>query len=231
MVGGWQTNSIRRSPLRTLSLLVAFSISLASAQAGTPGTNGAGKTRSWTAIDGAFNGPLNAAFFSVVDDMVTLSYTEHYNVTGRDIYGRTVRQTGKRTIPIKVPLAGLCASDRRWIEEKNPCETCLTERSKKGAAGTLARKPASIASQRSWIPTRRCLSTFAGTKPCGVSPSVPGWFSTCRRRRDTTPFRATSFRNSTRSRRVARNSTAFNFKITDVRTKSGKHANLVEDYR
>ena len=217
--------------MRTLSLLVAFSISLASAQAGTPGTNGAGKTRSWTAIDGAFNGPLNAAFFSVVDDMVTLSYTEHYNVTGRDIYGRTVRQTGKRTIPIKVPLAGLCASDRRWIEEKNPCETCLTERSKKGAAGTLAPKTGFYRVTKIVDTDTAMLEYVRGDKAVwsfSLRSRLVQHLSASERYDTISCDLVPQFNTLSKSRKEQY---GVDFKITDVRTKSGKHANLVEDYR
>ena len=45
---------------------------------------------------------------------------------------------GQSDSQVHVPLAKLSASNRRWVEDHNPCETSLSERSKDGAVGTLA---------------------------------------------------------------------------------------------
>jgi hypothetical protein len=126
--------------MRSLSLLVAFSISLAGVQAADQGTNCAGTTRKWaaTGLDSPYNTPFDAEFVKVANGTVWLSHSREVTRSLRDLNGRWFKQKGQESCQIGVPLAHLSASDRKWVEENNPCETCLTEKSRAGAIGTLA---------------------------------------------------------------------------------------------
>jgi hypothetical protein len=130
--------------MQALSLLVAFSISLAGAQPAAQGTNGAGTTRTWTAsgLESPLNTPFKATFSSVAGGLVSLSYSTFVNVTAADPNhrGRHYHQRVQQTLPVDVPLAKLSTSDREWVEDRNPAATCLTEKSKTGAVGTLSPK-------------------------------------------------------------------------------------------
>jgi hypothetical protein len=102
------------------------------------GTNGAGETRTWVGPEPPYDAPVKAEFVSVANGQVELSRVENVDQKYRDPHGRTVHKKEKVVRKIYVPLAKLSASNRRWIEEKNPCETSLGERSKVGSVGTLA---------------------------------------------------------------------------------------------
>jgi len=119
-----------------LSLLIAFSLSLTGAQATNSGTNGAGTNRRWNPCNEA---SFEAEFHHVADGVVTLSVSCRVTILGKN--GR-ITKTVKN--PICYPLAALSASDRRWIEDMNPTETCLMARKshppKNGAVGTLTPK-------------------------------------------------------------------------------------------
>ena len=160
--------------MRSLSLFIVLLMWLANAQGGTPGTNGAGETRTWT-VNGETTFP--AEFVKVVDGMVTLSHTEsaHVHIRGN---GKTVSRTVKQQVPITVGLAispsRIVAGSRRRIHARRASR----RNRRKGQWAPSSQKLGSIASQRSWTRTRRWLSRFTATRLCGVSPSVPGSFST-----------------------------------------------------
>jgi hypothetical protein len=130
--------------MQALSLLVVLSMSLAGAQPAVQGTNGAGTNRTWTAsgLESPLNMPFKATFASVAGGMVSLSYSTFVNVTAPELNhrGRHVHQRVQQVLPIEVPLAKLSTSDREWVEDRNPIATCLTEKSKTGAVGTLSPK-------------------------------------------------------------------------------------------
>ena len=123
--------------MQSLFLFVAISLSLAGASAAQVGTNGAGETCTWSGPERPYNKPINAKFISIANGQVELSYTEDVDKNWRDPYGRHFHMWGKATCAVYVPLAKLSASNRRWVEDRNPCETSLSERSKDGAVGTL----------------------------------------------------------------------------------------------
>jgi hypothetical protein len=114
--------------------LAALSIS-AVAPAPPPGTNGAGEKRKWTINESL---PFEAEFVSVANGLVLLSHTENVDVTVAAPNGRRVHRRVPQTLQSKVPLGALSASDRRWVEDRNPCESSLTGKAKPGAVGTLA---------------------------------------------------------------------------------------------
>ena len=129
--------------MQCISVLALFSTLCLGAPPELTGTNGAGEVRTWTAFDGQKSDSINAAFIAVHGGVVALGRTVDYKVSiPVSPYKPNHRrhETVKRTVPIQVPLAMLSASDRRWIEERNPVETCLTKKSKKGEVGTLTPK-------------------------------------------------------------------------------------------
>jgi hypothetical protein len=99
------------------------------------GTNGAGEKRKWTVADSS---PVEAEFVSIANGVVVLSYTEQVDVWVPGPSGKRVHRRVPQTQQIKVPLAALSVSDRRWVEERNPCEASLTARARPGSVGTLA---------------------------------------------------------------------------------------------
>ncbi len=115
-------------------LLAALAIS-AAAPAAPLGTNGAGEKRNWTVADSS---PVEAEFVSVASGTVVLSHTEQVDVAVVAPNGRRVHRRVPQTVQSKVPLGTLSASDRRWVEERNPCESSLSGKAKAGAVGTLA---------------------------------------------------------------------------------------------
>ncbi len=115
-------------------LLAALAIS-AAAPAAPLGTNGAGEKRNWTVADSS---PVEAEFVSVANGMVVLSRTEQIDVPVVNPNGRRGHRRVPQTIQSKVPMGALSASDRGWVEERNPCESSLAVKSRPGAVGTLA---------------------------------------------------------------------------------------------
>jgi hypothetical protein len=107
------------------------------------GTNGAGTDRTWTAFEGNQSTSIQAKFIAVRKGVVMLHRTVDVQVAmpvSPYKPNHIRRETVKQDVPIQVPLMMLSAGDRRWIEDRNPIETCLTEKSKKGEVGTLSPK-------------------------------------------------------------------------------------------
>lgn len=107
-----------------LPSLLAISLSLTGVQATgwentDVGTNGAGIYRTWTPSRAGVP-PFGAEFCQVVDGCVTLFVPIHVSFRGtHTLLSGTVKKKAC------YPLSCFSASDRRWIEDKNPTETCL----------------------------------------------------------------------------------------------------------
>jgi hypothetical protein len=130
------------------SLIAALSVLCVNAQSEGTGTNGAGEARNWTPVSGEWGGSAHGTFFSVGDGCASISFSQglHWEcpVSHKQVLkiDRTVKSL------VRVPLATLSGSDRRWIEERNPLETCLSKTSIMGAVGTLAPRNGSYRVQK-----------------------------------------------------------------------------------
>jgi hypothetical protein len=144
---------------------------------------------------------------------------------------KTVTQTFKQQVPITVALANLSASDRRWIEERNPCETCLTARSKKGSVGTLAPKTGFYrvteimdddTAMVEYVHGKKAAWTFALRSRLvqHMTPAEKYDTIAC----DLVPH----FDTLSKSRKEQ---FGIDFKVADMRTAGGKHVVLLEDFR
>jgi hypothetical protein len=107
------------------------------------GTNGAGVLRTWTAYDGEQSNSIRAKFVGIRHGLVMLERTIDVKIaTPVSPYkpNHFRQETVQQDVPLRIPLASLSVEDRRWIEDRNPTETSLSERSKKGDVGTLSPK-------------------------------------------------------------------------------------------
>jgi hypothetical protein len=124
-----------------VSTLVLCSVLCIGASPDRMGTNGAGTVRTWTAFDREKSDSIKATFVAVRNGVVLLNRTVDYTVSlpvSPNKPNHVRHEIVKQTVPLQVPLAMLSAGDRRWIEDRNPIETCLTKKSKKGEVGTLS---------------------------------------------------------------------------------------------
>lgn len=219
--------------MSSLSLITMLSVLCAIVQPNPIGTNGAGTNRGWTAVDGRWNGSITGAFFSVSGGNVILSLRQNLSVKAPlspQTPKQTVRISGYRNIPISVPLAILSASDRRWIEARNPLETCLTGKSRRGAVGTLT-------------PTRGKyrIVEISGDKALieHVVDDQPIWTFWLRshlvpllstyQQYDSISF--TLVKNFDNLPQIDRERYGIDFRIVGKQTKKGKNIDLVEDNR
>ena len=86
---------------------------------------------------------------------MVLSRTEQVDVPVVNPNGRRVHRRVPQTIQSKVPMGALSASDRGWVEERNPCESSLAVRQGRGSRHASTQRPAAITSPGSWMPKRR----------------------------------------------------------------------------
>jgi hypothetical protein len=124
--------------------------------AASPGTNGAGETRTWNPTTGA---SIKGAFVSVKDGVVTIREIDTHTVRVLDTFKKTTLSSqnylGQRahetvlvpkmksekvtdTEVVHFQLGKLSLEDRRWVEEKNAAACCLKHELHKGSVGTLS---------------------------------------------------------------------------------------------
>jgi hypothetical protein len=122
---------------RSMALAIVVALMISQSFAGEAQTNGAGANFA----DGKFESVKDGMVSVLV--LATKQVSKPTNKTVRFPNGDTVHSTVfvKKNVgalkTVRLPLDKFTSDHRHWVEANNPQACCLTQRSKKGAVGTL----------------------------------------------------------------------------------------------